>query len=156
MARSLHFVSACVHLTCVPLSVHVYIHTCMNKYSPLYMPVFACLCVSGEICGTLNCVGLLFRNVFALSQDVGVVSIAPWLGSVSKCQCWVVVGRGCSTQPKAMASLGLARKAVVLVFHHFFPLLHLHWLPQSRLFLITSLVPSPSQGQVKPPLPHPS
>lgn len=54
--------------------------------------MFACLCVSGEICGTLNCVGLLFRNVFALSQDVGVVSIAPWLGSISKCQCWVGEG----------------------------------------------------------------
>lgn len=54
-----------------------------------------------------------------------------------------------------MASFGLAKKAVVLVSHHFLPLLLFHWLPQSRLFLIIFLVPSLSQGQIEP-LPHPS
>lgn len=82
------YMCACISIHhCVCLCLHVFVSVWINMW------------VGRFVQATVNCVSLLFRSVFALSQYVGVVSIAPWLGSVSKCQCWVVVGRGCSTQP---------------------------------------------------------
>lgn len=86
-----------------------------------------------------------------LSQYVGVAAIAPWLGSVSRCQRGVVVGEG--SQRRALGNDFLARKAVVsLVLLHLLPLFLFHRLPQPRLSLVTYL-PTPSQSQVCPLLP---
>ena len=52
---------------------------------------------------------------------MGVVARVPWLGSVSECQCWVVVGEG--LQHPALGNDFLTRKAVVSpVLFHLLPL----------------------------------
>lgn len=105
-----------------------------------------CVCMNMWICEN-DCDYEFFRlgTALHLSQYMGVVAIAPWLGSVSKCQRWVVVGEG--LQCPALGNGFLARKAVVsLVLLHLLPLFLLRRLPQSRLSLVT--YPSPSQGQV--------
>lgn len=59
---------------------------------------------------------------------MGVVARVPWLGSVSKCQCWVVVGEG--LQHPALGSDFLARKAVASpVLFHLLPLFLFRQLP---------------------------
>lgn len=105
----------------------------------------SCVCMNTWIC-TSDCDHGFFYlgTTLHFSQYVGVIAIAPWLGNVSKCQCWVVGEEG--LQRPALGNAFLVRKAIVSqVLLHLLPLLLLRRLPQSRLSLVTH--PS-SQSQV--------
>lgn len=150
---SFMFLCACLH-TCVHAFVTGYACVCMSLSLCIWINMWVC----GFVRAAVNCVGLLFRSVFFFFCIVPVCGCCIHSALAGQCQQVPMLGgcgEGCSTQPQAMASFGLAKKAVVPVPHHFLPLLLFHWLPQSRLFLIISLVPSLSQGQIEP-LSHPS
>lgn len=141
---------ACVHLGLTRyLLVFVFLYLCMSAHVCMRVPVtrYARACMSLSLCVRMNmwiCANDCVCGFFCLgpslhlSQSVGVVAIAPWLGSVSKCQYWVAVGEG--LQRPALGNGFLARKAVVsVVLLHLLPLFLLRRLPQSRWSRVTYL-----------------
>lgn len=154
LIKWLRCVCACVHLGPAhdPL-VFVFPCRCMSAHTracgSVPFTLYACACMSTSVC-PYGCVDLCDRDrgffclgmSLHLSQDVGVVAIAPWQGSASKCRRWVAVGEG--LQRPAPGNGFLARKAVVsLVLFHPLPLFLLHQLPQSRLSLVPYPPPPP-------------
>lgn len=125
----------------VPLTL--YACACMSLCVHVNMWIFANDCDHGFFC---------LGTSLHLSQYVGVIAIAPWLRSVSKCQYWVVVGEG--LQCPTLGNGFLARKAVVfLVILHLLPLLLLRRLPQFRLSLVIYPPLLPELSLPLPPLP---
>lgn len=83
--------------------VAVFVHVCTLVSMWKYLSLYARACMSLSLCvpvKTWICVSGFDRGFFRLgtslhlSQCVGVVALVPWLGSVSKCQHWVVVEEG--------------------------------------------------------------